>query len=454
MASLTKVKGRPSKKTGRRGTTWRIDFFLPDDPKRKQIRLGKMSEKQAESIKTKVELLIAAKVTGTAPDLDVSQWVAKRDNEFHAKLVEHGLVTPRTKVEITTLRAFLDDYIAGRTDIKASTLTHLGRARQSLIDYFGAEKPLHEITPGDADDFRRQLKGADNTVRRICGRAKQFFRAAARKRLITESPFADMKATSVKANRARDYFVTRKEAQAVLDACPDNQWRLLFALCRYGGLRCPSEPLVIRWGDVDWEHDRIMVDSPKTGPRNIPIFPELRPHLEKAWDEAPEGTEFVITRYRDRNCNLRTQLCRVIKKAKLTPWPKLFQNLRSTRETELLNEGWKIHQVCAWIGNSEPVAMEHYLQVTETDYAKAGGKGTGKDEETVNEETPADGQNAGSEKAQQKAQQNTSQDAGMERQGSEQECENPGDFENRRDSLVGSAPPVGLEPSSLVLGTR
>ncbi len=204
-----------------------------------------------------------------------------------------------------------------------------------------------------------------------------------------------MKETSVRANRSRDYFVTRKEAQAVLDACPDNQWRLLFALCRFGGLRCPSEPLVIRWGDVDWEHDRITIDSPKTGPRCIPIFPELRPYLEKAWDEAPEGSEFVITRYRDRNCNLRTQLCRIIKRAKLVPWPKLFQNLRSTRETELLNDGWKIHQVCGWIGNSEPVAMEHYLQVTESDFAKAAGKSAGEngDDEKCSRKRSSQGRN-------------------------------------------------------------
>jgi hypothetical protein len=61
----------------------------------------------------------------------------------------------------------------------------------------------------------------------------------------------------------------------------------------------------------------------------------LRPYLEAAWDEAALGTEFVITRYRDTNSNLRTHLERIIELAGLTPWPKLFQNLRATRETEL-----------------------------------------------------------------------------------------------------------------------
>jgi hypothetical protein len=36
----------------------------------------------------------------------------------------------------------------------------------------------------------------------------------------------------------------------------------------------------------------------------------------------------VITRYRDHNANLRTQLLRTIERAEVPAWPKLFQNLR------------------------------------------------------------------------------------------------------------------------------
>jgi hypothetical protein len=84
------------------------------------------------------------------------------------------------------------------------------------------------------------------------------------------------------------------------------------------------------------------------------------------------GTEYVITRYRKHNFNLRTQFERIIAKAGLKSWPKLFQNLRSTRETELA-ERWPEHVVCAWIGNSKAVAREHYLQVTEEHFERAAG---------------------------------------------------------------------------------
>ncbi len=92
-----------------------------------------------------------------------------------------------------------------------------------------------------------------------------------------------------------------------------------------------SKHLAIKWGDVDWEQNRMTFRSPQTEHhdgmsfRVIPIFPELRPYLDKVYEQAAEGTEYVITRYRQRNCNLRTQLPRIIRKAALTPWQKLFQ---------------------------------------------------------------------------------------------------------------------------------
>jgi integrase len=197
-----------------------------------------------------------------------------------------------------------------------------------------------------------------------------------RKKLITENPFGDMRGCAVQANRARDYLITREEAYMVIDACPDAQWRLLFALSRFGGLRCPSEHVGLMWQDVDWARNQILVRSPKTEhhpggeSRWLPLFPELRPYLEEVFDQAEPGTEYVITRYRDRNSNLRTQLERIIAKAGLKPWPKLFQNLRASRETELA-EHWPEHVACAWIGNSRAVARKHYLQITEEHFEQA-----------------------------------------------------------------------------------
>jgi len=139
-----------------------------------------------------------------------------------------------------------------------------------------------------------------------------------------------------------------------------SQWKLIIALARYGGLRCPSEVLALTWADVDWEQGRITVTSAKTKKqgkayRVIPLFPELRPLLEQAFEEAEEGALYVITKYRQRNANLRTQFERILKRAGIDPWERLFQNLRASCETELANE-YPLHVVTAWLGNTEKVA--------------------------------------------------------------------------------------------------
>jgi integrase len=127
-------------------------------------------------------------------------------------------------------------------------------------------------------------------------------------------PIAEMKGCVVRANRQRDCFVTREQACKVLDACPDAQWRLLFALSRFGGLRCPSEHLALRWEDIDLAASLMTVRSSKTehhadgGIRAVPIFPELRPYLEDVWDLARPGDVYLITRYWDAGTNLRTQM--------------------------------------------------------------------------------------------------------------------------------------------------
>lgn len=353
----------------------RILFVAPDG-KRKAVRLGKATMKQALSAKVKIEQLVSAACCGGGVDEETARWVAERDDTFHARLVRAGLVKPRNRSGVT-LKAFLDEFF-GNVPVKPTTAVTYDQTKRCLIDHFGENKPLREIGPADADQWRASMKKeglADSTISRRVKTARQAFKTALRWKLISENPFADVVAGS-QSNKARQFFVTRDIAEKVLAECPDPEWRLLFALSRFGGLRCPSEHLALRWTDVDWEHGRVTVRSPKTEHleggdcRVIPLFPELHPYLMEAFQKAPDGAEFVITRYRKRNCNLRTQLERIIRRAGLKPWPKLFHNLRATRQTELA-ERYPIHVVCAWLGNSRAVAQEHYLQVTDAHFVQA-----------------------------------------------------------------------------------
>jgi hypothetical protein len=163
---------------------------------------------------------------------------------------------------------------------------------------------------------------------------------------------------------------------ACIPECPCGDWETILALARYGGLRVPSELVALRWTDVDLPGRKMVINASKTehhstgGMRVCPIFPELRPYLEAAWDAAPDGAEFVITRYRRPDQNLRETFLKILKRAAVTPWPRLFQNLRASRETELMAR-FPAKDVAAWLGNSVPVAMRHYAMATDESFISA-----------------------------------------------------------------------------------
>ena len=362
MASISQ-----NKQTGRRV----IQFQAPDG-KRHTLRLGKVTRKQAEHMRLRVEQLPGVKMTDSPLDPDTAKWVCGLDATMQKKLGAVGLISIASAIG---LENFIDAYIKGRTDVKPSTKIMYGQTRRRLLGYFKPETLLRQITQPQAIEWRKHLATtglSDNTIRQTTGIAKQFFAAAIKEGDLETNPFEGLPCI-VRSNPKRAYFITRPEAEAVLNACPDAEWRLIFTLCRFGGLRCPSEVLRLTWDDIDFDRQRFLVHSSKTehheghAHRQVPLFPEIADALR----QLPQGlSSHVITRYRLTNVNLRTQLNRIIKKAGLEPWPKLFQNLRSNCETELA-ERFPLHVVTAWLGNSIAVAQKHYLQVTEAHIAEA-----------------------------------------------------------------------------------
>ena len=65
------------------------------------------------------------------------------------------------------------------------------------------------------------------------------------------------------------------------------------------------------------------------------------------------------------------QMARIIASAGIVDWERPFQNLRSTRSTELARRGVVIQDFCRWLGHSPKVALEHYLQVQTRDFDRA-----------------------------------------------------------------------------------
>lgn len=356
------------------GDRARIQFI--DDDKRKAIRLGKVSLSVAELVKRNLEAILSVRQHGATLDMATAKWMESIGDTLHAKIAHAGLIEPRTR---RTLNEFIDQYIAGRNDVKPGTIANWRYAQRQLIEFFGADRRLDHITSDDAMAFRRMVAqhSAQATVSGAIKRARLFFGAAVRMKIITESPFANVRA-GLMTNAARKQFIERSTIERVLSQTTDPRIRLVIALSRYGGLRTPSEQLGLRWDDIDWEGGKIVIRSPKTehhtgkDKRIIPLFTELLPFLE-AMKAATDGGQWVVDRHRRSAATYwRSRFVLLIAKAGVPRWERLFHNMRASRQSELSAE-YSLPTACEWIGNSQAVAIHHYVTSRPEDFAKASG---------------------------------------------------------------------------------
>jgi site-specific recombinase XerD len=344
------------------------------------IYLGKVPKKYAEEFGRRVELLEQAKQYAQPTDPLTLLWLAGLGLELKAKLADRGLIdTPGS-----SSLAGLCQYCIAQADVEPSSLQKYRDTEANLLAFFG-DRPLHLISPGDADEFSRWLGKCGKrpgggplqppTVSKRLQQARQFFASAVRKRWILENPF-DGVSVAATVLTDRKYYVTRELAQTLMDAA-NPEMRLMIALARFGGLRIPSElwPLELTW--INQETSLLQVLSPKNKRhvhkkwRFVPIFPEIRGLLADAFDAAPEGSTLLFPNQGITATALRNRLERLCKHCGIVPWPKLWQNMRSTRETELIDAGYPIHVVCEWLNNSPVVAIKHYCQVAKDHVSRA-----------------------------------------------------------------------------------
>jgi integrase len=369
---------------GREGTSGeRKRILFRDQAGRQQsLRLGKCSEKAALSALAGFERVLESNRLGSTLHPDGVRWLESIDDRLHARVVAIGLAQPRNAGEVVTLGTLVDRFDATAA-VKPGTRTTYQQATRMLREHFGADKPLASITPADADDWRQAIAGASDrgktlapaTVAKRVKVAKQVFAKGVKWGWIASSPLADLRVGAM-ANPERAFYVTREAIDAILAACPDDEWRAIVGLCRYAGLRCPSEIVGLRWGDVNWERGRLTVRSPKTSGheghavRLVPIAAELRAILQDLFDKAEPGTEAVVPRLRDPRVNLRTTFEKIIARAGEKPWPRLFHNMRASCETDWVDR-FPDHVVASWLGHSPQVARTHYLQVRDAHFDQA-----------------------------------------------------------------------------------
>lgn len=373
------------------GHYW-IQFKKPDG-KRGTLRLGKCSRNAAATYRQKIERLLECVMLQQAIDRATLDWLHLLPDATYARIAKLGLIPERPRQSVAGLVEYV---LLQKAKKKERTRKELTATGENLKDFFTSDRQLSTITAGDADEFSTYLqtkankrgknKGeglAGTTAQKRLQKAGAMFRTAKRKGWITDNPFEDVTISHAQPDQKRIHFVDAETTYKILDACEDWRLQLLIALARFGGMRHPSETRLLRWSWIDWENDSITFRSPKTEHmpgkdwRTIPIFAELRPYLDRAYEKAGEGCDDVIlSSLTSTGTALSNRFRRLCRRVGIEPWPKPWVNMRSTRETEI-EELFGLKCACDWIGNTATIAKRHYLQVTKEHHARAVSNGAG-----------------------------------------------------------------------------
>lgn len=403
MATMYRVDGKNADgtvNTSKKGK-WVIEYVnrLKSGPKRPRLLINGATETKAESIRDHVETMVDAAYRRDRLPPTTRAWIdSLKGSKFLDRLEKLGLISvARAPMQQERrLNEFIDDYIERFGEgKKKATITRWRQCKTLLLRHFDAGAPLTEITTGHAIQFDHYLRNchrlrtsskepySESYVRRMCSIAAQFFGHAVDLRLINDNPFATKAIKkSPPSNVGNKEFISLEDAGRILNQFTNPEHRLIFVLMRFGGLRMPSEPSRLRWGDIIWRDGlpkRIRVTSPKTEHhqgkdcRYTPVFPEIRMELLAVkGDRTPARDEFVLQCLQGRSASyFDKHFWKAVDAAGVPRWKKKFNALRSTRANELREKGFRDVLVNEWLGHSEPVSLRHYRSISDADYEDA-----------------------------------------------------------------------------------
>jgi integrase len=380
---------------------YRVQFVPanpPDRDTRSSLWLGtNRTKEESANVGKHIDAMVEAIERKEPYPKLTREWLRSIDADLHEKLAGLGFCESKNQAkELRTLEMLIERFKKTILRKKPGTIYKLNQIGDDLLRYpgFSGSKKVSDITEGEAEEWAEWLaangntkeaangKLADNTVRRRCGAAKQVFAFAIKLKWIQENPFSGLVCT-VRRNSKRMQMIPADAIEAILKKSECPSLSAIVALARYGGLRIPSELVGLTWRDIDFDASAgsVFVRSPKTEhhegkeSRVCPLFPELRPHLEKLHADAitrnaADSDEFLFPGISTKK-SFHARFCRLIKRAGYSVWPKLFQNLRASRQSELLAHGHPVKDVCEWIGNTEAVAMEHYAMTSADAFRRA-----------------------------------------------------------------------------------
>ncbi|WP_417739671.1 tyrosine-type recombinase/integrase [Rosistilla oblonga] len=355
---------------------------------RKNVTIGKVSTSEARKFAAQVDAVINHNRHGskTLPP-ELLAWVQSLSDMHKTQLGELGLIDYRTNdMTVGELGWNFEADYKQRNDVGAKSISNVGvmlRNRISKIENVGLKeiepvmRSVHTTAEPVFSESAKMLITDFNSWQRnfyaqaTWSRDNKMFRTighwAVRQGICQHSPFSLFPVGSM-VNEERNEHVPAEWVVDAMDSCLSPDIRITFALGRFAGLRTCSEVRTLKWRDVDLDSATLtIIDSKKKKPRVMPLFDHVRAELERQ-RLTTGNTRFVVSEeMRSRSASATYQRAKeAVSRSGRIPWVRLFQNLRSSCENDLL-EIFPERKVAVWIGHTVKVSRAHYQKMRQRD---------------------------------------------------------------------------------------
>jgi integrase len=354
---------------GRQG--FEIRFHLHGD--RYVLWIGKLTVRQQREYERHVQSLIDSAKVGATPEPVSVHWFDSVPDRIRDRFVAWEMLPARQRRTVSHeqrtiegwTRLFIDELtVCGRTK------NNYEQARSWLLKSIDGKRDLSSVTAGDLKRWQASMNRlALSTRNKHVKRVKTMFAGAVEDGILSANPASILKEerSAKRVDRSRQYFVDSEQSKRVMDSLPGIHWKLIFTLMRFQGLR-RHEVFAIDWSNIDLTTNELTIPAEtKTGWRSMPIFPETLSLLRSIPERSRRGKLVVWTKSPESVTEL---LKRHVTAILGECWPKVCQQLRSTRRTELDGE-FEPFVVNEWLGHDGRTAEHHYQQITPAHLARA-----------------------------------------------------------------------------------
>lgn len=194
--------------------------------------------------------------------------------------------------ERTTFSQLITTFVATNQGKSQSTRIHhaslIKRIEQTWR--FGMDIEVRDIRPSHLEEWLalHEARLRNTSYNRYAGCLKQMFDLAVKDRIVGESPFAQVKTGWKRPQTPTRLIPTADQFHAIVDSIRSQKFTdhaedsadfvEFLGLAGVG----QAEAASLKWGDVDWENQRINFRRQKTQVTfAVPIYPDLLPFLQR-----------------------------------------------------------------------------------------------------------------------------------------------------------------------------